>query len=304
MTVAGHQNLLPDEGDAEIINELGIALNDDPSVTPPDGGKTEAEQDPAQVDPADAGQPRDERGRFAQKTEAEVAADDQERARDAHIPSWRLREVTEAREAAERRAAEFERRAEEAERWRAQQERQAQQRQQQQQQTEPVDPLADPDGYVRRIQDGVSNELRTMRLNFNLELAQVRHGDVFNEAFDAFMTVAERNKQFGQAVINGPNPGEAIVTWYRGQKTLHEIGGDPQAYRKKIEDELLANPEFQRRVVEHLRNGNAQTGNRPQSITKLPPSLSRAAGSSTTADAGAGEHDDSDAGILRASLRR
>src|SRR6478735_1201827 len=62
------------------------------------------------------GRVRDEQGRFAPKA-AEQATPEQQTIEpaapqasqsEAHVPSWRLREVNDAREAAERRAADLE----------------------------------------------------------------------------------------------------------------------------------------------------------------------------------------------------
>lgn len=192
---------------------------------------------------------------------------------EGHVPSWRVREETERRRAAEQRALEVERQL-----------RELQYQRQQQQPSQPqveVDPLTDPQGYARAITEQFEQRLARMQLDQNLQLSRVRHGEKFDEAFQAFMQEAERNPHFGQAVVRSSDPGGTLWQWYQGQTILREVGNDPTAYRQKLRDELMKDPAFQAEVIKLVQgaNGSQQPGSRPQNITQLPPSLSRATGS-------------------------
>lgn len=188
---------------------------------------------------------------------------------EAMVPSWRLREV---RENAERRIQqEVERQV------------QAVLARQQPQQQEPqieLDPLTDPKGYQQAITNHFEQQRARDRLDFNLQLSRIRHGEKFDEAFQAFMQVAESDPQFGQAVVRSSNPGDTLWKWYQGQQTLREVGTDPTAYKQKLRDELLKDPAFQAEVIKAVNAAGAsqQAGARPNNVTQLPPSLSKATG--------------------------
>lgn len=190
--------------------------------------------------------------------------------REGWVPSWRLREVNES---ADRRITEeVDRRV---------REHLARQPQQQPQPQVEIDPLTDPQGYQRAITDHFEQQRARDRLDFNLQLARVRHGDKFDEAFQAFMQEADRNPHFGQAVVRSSDPGGTLWQWYQGQTILREVGTDPTAYRQKLRDELLKDPAFQAEVIKAVNGAQAsqQPGARPNNLTQLPPSLSRASGS-------------------------
>lgn len=257
-------------------------------------GDTGSSQDETQD-----GQPRDERGRFATNKTQDAPAQAQPSTETApspqpltegqrppatddaaaNVPSWRLREEREAREAAARRAELAERAAADHERQLAEVRRQMAELQKPKQ--EPIDPLADPQGYVGQITQTFQQELRRVQLENNLQLAHVRHGDVFPKAFEAFEKAGHSNPAWAQSVVNGPNPGEAIVNWYKREEVLSKVGTDPNAWLEKQLEERLKDPAFLQKAVDAARaqaNGQAN-GTRPNNVTQLPPSLSRVAGS-------------------------
>jgi hypothetical protein len=282
------------------------------------GSEVDSQQDGEQS------QPRDERGRFASKetqqdppqsaTEsvpsAQPTTDGQSppsTEAEVHVPSWRLREEREAREAAARRAEQAERFASEHQRQLAELQRQLAELRQPKQ--EPIDPLVDPDGYHKRITEEFRAELQRIRLDNNLELARVRHGDTFDKAFEAFKEAIPSNPGWFVSVINGPNPGEAIVNWHKREAVLTQVGADPNVWLEKQIEERMKDPAFLAKAIEAAKaqannqangSGNA-SGARPNNITQLPPSLSRVAGSGRDPRA---DDDDSDGAIFRHALAR
>jgi len=278
--------------DAEILSE---AFQDTPAEQP-----EVTETEPEKPDN------RDEKGRFTakaeektepEKTEAE-APREQEQDEHGQIPSWRLREVAEERRLAKAEAeAERQRRTTlEQELVQMRQQLQTLQKPKDEPKQEEIDPLIDPQGFAKRLQSSfqeqLQEQLREVQLNNNLALASVKHGEKFDAAYNAFVQAAQQGDRLTyQSVMNSPNPGEAMVRWHAQQMTLKEVGSDPAAYKQKLLDEAMKDPAFQAKVIEAIKGGSVQSGQRPQNnITQLPPSLSRATGSKS----GSSIEDDTD----------
>lgn len=204
------------------------------------------------------------------------------------LPTWRAREINE-----ERRAAQVE-----AERLRVENARLAAFVAQQQRAAAPKvepqlpDPVLDPAGYTRAVQEGLRAEFaakqQSDRLEMNLELTHAIHGETFEKAFEAVCAEGQRgNNQLVRALASQPNPGRAIIDWHRRQETLRIVGNDPEAYQKKLREDLLNDPKFLAEANERARalaNGQApaaQNGQQrpPNTVVRLPPSLSKATGS-------------------------
>jgi hypothetical protein len=225
-------------------------------------------------------QARDEAGRFAAKAEAEtesetVAASDQPARTPvddnaAMVPSWRVREINE-----EKRAATAELEALRAER------AQWQQRQQQPApKAEPVakadkpDPLLDPEGYAKAVREEVRNDLLNERREESLVRAREANQPEFDEAYAAAQKAVD--PALKARMQNSRDPGKTLLEWHREVKTRQEIGGDLNAYKQRLRDEALKDPEFLAKAVEAAR-GTAQpqqSNGRPR--VELPPSLNGA----------------------------
>jgi hypothetical protein len=173
-------------------------------------------------------------------TKAEPVAADKPPPEEA-IPSWRLREETQRRRAAEERLATASAQL---------QQFLNQARQQQQRQPEPLpDLIEQPEAYARAIQ-----------------------------AYEAFNSPQYANDEhLLQRVRNSYDQGEAILAWHREQKALREIGPDPSAYRQKLRSELMQDAEFRKEFMASMR---AEATQKPSSVTSLP-NLARAPGSAS-----------------------
>lgn len=291
--------------------------------------------DPAASEPDKATRERDEFGRFKakgsdtqdqpveaeppkQETPVEAAAQDPAPAQqppareddDGKIPSWRMREIREARDAERARAEKAEADARQAV-FAAQQMQNAlaaMQQQLQALQNPPKTPAAtpnmfeDPDAYTghweQRFasqQETFQKQLRQMRLENNLSITAMVHKDDFQPAYDAFtQAVAGGDRVLAQRVFSSADPGGAMVAWHREQSTLKEIGGDPQSYVQRKLDEALKDPAFLAKALEAARaqaSGQpvapatpAQPAARPNTVTQLPPSLRSVPGASASAD--------------------
>jgi len=267
---------------------------------------TEAEKSPEQE-----GQSRDEQGRFAKTEEAksepetaETPAKEEDKGGD--VPSWRVREINEEKRAAKAEADTAKQRAEALERELAQTRQQMQQLQpkpQPEQKQERPDPIIDPEGYEKWIENRFMAKLNETQLNTNLALAQNKHGEVFDKAFQSLIAQGQAgNRQLVNQLTSQPNPGEAIVRWYREQETLREVGNDPNSWLEKKLEERLADPAFLAKAIEKARGtaSTANNGNRPS--VQLPPSLSNMSRAESS-KGGDDETDLSDEALFRYATR-
>ena len=279
--------------------------------------KPEITAEPEKVEPERAepeGQPRDEHGRFAPK--AEVAAEEpapqvevkepEPKDDEGRVPSWRLRELRESREAAERKAEEYSRQS-----YAQQQQLAALQRQLadlQRPKQEPVDFFQNPDGALDQRLTPLEEKFTAFESKLVLRAsraeAMAEHGVKSVREMEAAVEKASRE---GHPEINllvaqmraSDDPVGVAMQWHKRNKMMDVTGGDPDAYRQRVADELLKDPAFQAKVIEAAR-GQAPQGSRPN--IQLPPSLSRIPGSAP--DHSSDDSDMSDAGLFRQAIRR
>ena len=212
----------------------------------------------------------------AEKPVADKPADkpaDQDR---ENIPAFRLREEAEARRRVEQERDDLRARLERLER--------AAPRQQQ----EPVklDIFENPNGFIRQemqpLLDDVRNDFQRRLEGLSLENAVVRYGQ---EKVVAARTALEQGLRLGnpdaqaayRRAMEGHDPYGTISRWHQERETIGVIGGDLDAYKKKLLDEALNDPEYQKRVIEATRGkalASGQSVNRP-APSKVPttPSL-------------------------------
>jgi hypothetical protein len=154
----------------------------------------------------------------------------------------KLEEESRARIAAEERAKLYEQQLQQFSRPQAQQP--------QRQQVRIPDPVTDPENYARYVQQSTEQRLIEQSLNFSERMARREHGTkTVDEALQAATQAGLVAS--GHFLQTAPDdPWAAMVEWHKQQKVLAEVGADPEAYRKKIEDEARA------KVLEELKAGN------------------------------------------------
>jgi len=97
------------------------------------------------------------------------------------------------------------------------------------------------------------------------------------------------------------DPYEEIMRWHIGKEVMTTVGSDLGAYRQKVLDEALKDPEFHKKVFEAARGTAASNGNnvnRPM-VPKLP-SIGKV-GAAAIPD---GEDNQSDEELFHAATRR
>jgi len=176
------------------------------------------------------------------------------------------------------------------------------------------DPFLDPKAFVTanaaalldaRLDQHVSPVLRQLQVAIahnNKATAAAVHGPDLVERAQAEFDGALPRMDPGESVrvLRAPNPFLAAIDWLRRKEVLAEVGGDPKAYRERILEEALADPEFLGRAVEAARplaggrREEPQQGARAQAQrAALLPSLNRF-GSSSGATALRREETDQD----------
>jgi hypothetical protein len=245
--------------DQSLFND---AVSDEPAETPV--------AEVAEVEPE---QPRDEQGKFAKAEEPVVTAEKPVVDDNApQVPSWRVREIND-----EKRAI-----AAENERLKAELTELGGRVRQQQPVTPPPpkveaakpDPLLDPEGYEKYLETKFEERLLNDRREASLASAHKTYKTEFEEAYSA------AQKQIDPALKarmqQSRDPGETLITWHRERKTQAEIGGDLNAYKERLRQEALKDPEFRKAAMEAWRaDASPQTQNgRPR--VDLPPSLNGA----------------------------
>jgi hypothetical protein len=189
---------------------------------------------------------------------------------DAHmVPSWRLKEITEERRAAQAERDAFKQQRDQLAFEQQEFRRRLAQLEKPPEQPQEPDPLLNPREYrefmERRFEERLVNERREM----SLQSAKRTYKEEFDQAYEAaqkFVDPALRAR-----MQHSSDPGETLIGWFRELKIRAEVGNDPAAYRKKVGDEMLKDPEFRKRAMEAWRTeaqGN-QSGERPM----LAPSL-------------------------------
>lgn len=265
-------------------------------------------EEPKAEEAPQEGRQRDEKGRFV-SANAETEQPDESQPgvpqeseppqqveeKPDSIPSWRLKEEADAKREAIERAAKYQSELDQLK----QQMWQMQAASQQKPQDEPIDIFADPDAYQSRVNQTMEERFRAMEGNFSLRLASYKYGDTFQEAWqDMVNRTMNGDDQFRQQVLQSPDPGETLVQLYKREQVMSEVGQDPTAYRSKVLEDALKDPEFLAKAIEAAR---ATAGAQPSSTkVELPPSLNKA----TAAQSAGRQEDMTDSGLYNYATGR
>lgn len=234
----------------------------------------------------------------ATTTEPPAATIDPQRTEPA-IPPARLREEADARRAAERDRDELKERL-------ARLEGQLRQPVQQQEQRRPAEFWDNPDEWGRSLVTPIHEQLFQQRQGVSRLLAEEKHGaDTVKAAYDALGQAMQADPAV-QAdylrIMRSNHPYGELIAWHKNRQVLSEIGNDPAAYRNRVLEEAMKDPEVQQRFLAQIR-GAAQPTVEPPNRSSVPaiPSL-QSIGTAATPAAAGGEP--SDAELFSATTRR
>jgi hypothetical protein len=199
------------------------------------------------------------------------------------IPSWRLREIREERDAVTARLAAAEARL-------AQQPTPKVEAPKVEKAARP-DPLLDPDGYAAAIRQELREEALNDRREESLLKARESNQPEFDEAYAAAQKAVD--PALKARMQSARDPGKVLLEWHRENKNRAEVGTDLNAYKAKLREEALKDPEFRKAAMEAWR-ADAQpiVNGRPR--VELPPSLSSQSRSSAAPKGGSEDVSDHD----------
>lgn len=109
------------------------------------------------------------------------------------------------------------------------------------QEPKPQDPapdwFVDPEGAAGKMYQQLEYSRLNDRANFSERVAVKTYGkELIDEVKQAVATAGVARHFF----INSPDPYDDAVQWYKKQKIVSEIGDDPEAYRAKLREQVLA----------------------------------------------------------------
>jgi len=238
-----------------------------------------APQDAAPQISQDAPQGGSEPEGVAQQPDGqELPQTPQERAQEAMVPSWRLREINEQREAERRQWQQEQRELAELKRYKEEQERQRQAEAETERLNAERFDFDNAAGYIdqrfdHRFQSGMRQALspvqqeieklrqerQSERLEESLEAATEKFGQADVIAAQQWISQRvqanpEASRPLYDSIMSHRRPYAELMRLYREDRTLQSIGdGGLEAYNKRQQDELLKNPEFLARALEAHR---------------------------------------------------
>jgi hypothetical protein len=226
----------------------------------------------------------------------------------AQVPSWRLREVREAREAAERKAEEAVR-----ESYAVRQQLQDMQRrlaELQKPKQEPVDFFANPEAaiaqHISPIEERFAQLQSKLLLNSSRAMAVAIHGAAAVQEMEAAVEKATRENHQELSLLAAQmrasdDPVHVAMQWHKRTKLWETTGGDPDAYKKRVLEDAMKDPEFQAKVLAAAR-GQAEATPTARPNVQLPPSLNKATGAGLTNSDPSEEADMTDRGLFKYAM--
>jgi len=225
--------------------------------------------DPPTADTTPEPEPREPEPTLTAEPPAKPAVDDNA----PMVPSWRVREINEEKRTLADRLAALEAERATWQRQQVQQPQQPAQRQERQEEQEP-DPLLNPKEYREFIERRVEERILNNQREASMAAAHGKYKDEFEDAYQAAQKVVDPALKARMQASR--DPGETLIQWHRENKTKAEIGNDLAAYKQRLRDEALKDPEFRKAAMAAWQaEANPQQPNgRPR--VELPPSLNGA----------------------------
>lgn len=144
---------------------------------------------------------------------------------------------------------------------------------------EKPDPLLDPEGYERYLEEKFEAKRLNDRRDMDLELTRQANTEAFDNAHNEAMRLKAAGDpafaELAQKMQSTTTPGKVLLNWHKERQVRAEIGDDLAAYKQRQRDELLKDPEFRKMAMEAWRaDAQPQVNGRPR--VELPPSMSSA----------------------------
>jgi hypothetical protein len=107
-----------------------------------------------------------------------------------------------------------------------------------QQPAQVIDPVADPDGFSKSIDDKIARAKLETKVSISERLAMKNYAD-YEEVRDTFMEIARDNPAIVREMYASDDPAEFAYAYAKEHKARQEIG-DPLKYAEKIREETIA----------------------------------------------------------------
>jgi len=157
------------------------------------------------------------------------------------------------------------------------------------------DLFEDPNAFVRQEMDqGLQRDRQAAVYNAKL-IAEARFTEekvsAAQAAFDAAVLSGQIHPAEHARVLNSPNPFAEAVKWHQEHTVRTTVGGDLDAYEKKLRAKLLADPEFRKEADAMWRQQAQGSPGVIKPAFSSTPSLGRVGASALEAAAGDDEDD-------------
>lgn len=287
---------------ADTGNELDEILSAEPAPAVTTGAETTAA-----APTTEAGQGRDEQGRYAPKagdTPAATVTTEQQPAPTTEVQPGAM-VPQQALHAARQENADLKRRMEILERSMLAQPRQQQTPAPEQKKPEPKDIFQDPSGFTRDVVTEaltpVQDQVRQVVFTYSKREAVRDHGAETVGAAEAALKAAIEGgtvnaQNVREQLTASLDPVGDVVRWHKKQSAITRVGDDPDKWLEAELEKRLADPAQQAKILERIQAGAVANtnANRSSPATKLPPSLHALPGGTNAAT----ELDGSDGAIF------
>lgn len=204
---------------------------------------------------------QDETGEKPPEAAPPAAQRDSEQGR--HVPVKALEDERRKRQELERLVADLQRQVQQP-----QQRPQAEQPPQQ-----PPDPWTDPEGAFRYQQQQFENQLYQTRVSLSRAVLMGQKSD-FEEYEKVFFETADANPGLYQQLRQHQSPAQFAYDMGRKIKMQREIGDDPEAYKARLREELMAEIQSQQ-APQQAPQSQAAKAPPPKSLAGTPSAQPR-----------------------------
>lgn len=211
---------------------------------------TELVQAPAQQEPPPA-----ETGVKEQDTAPPAEVESQQPRQEKFVPLKAVEDERRKRQELEKRIAEFEAR------FAAQQKPQ-----------EPVQPAdwdLDPRGAASQWMAEMNRRTFTMAVEMSERVLKEKHSD-YEEVRNVFAEAAKADPRLAVELVNHPFPAEFAYQQGKRLRMLQEIGDDPESYKARLREELLAELRSQGAAPQAPAQAPRQSAPVPKSLARAP----------------------------------
>lgn len=248
----------------------------------------------------DAGQSRDDKGRFAPKAETPPEQQEEQPQEPTTEPDEGKAGVPQAAlHASRQREKESRQENEQLRNQLAQMQGQIEllsrsvnqprpQVQQPQEQPQKVDFWADPDQWGQTLLSPIQQQLQQQHERTSRILAVQQHGqETVEGAYRAMGQAIQANPSMRgelQRIMQADHPFDELVRWHKQTEAMKTVGNDPEAWFTSRLEAMLSDPQQSAGLVERLRGTAATNTNRSAPVTQVPPSLNRMPGGTASSD--------------------